>query len=57
MGPQRDWQFMFVCRFNLKDANHGKNSNQGHELCVPDPRKVVVLWQIKVKKKGTWGRR
>lgn len=35
-GPQRDWQFMFVCRFNLKDANHG-NSNQGHEFCVPDP--------------------
>jgi hypothetical protein len=41
---------MFICRFNLMDANHG-NSNGGHEFCVPDPRKVVVLWQIKVKKK------
>ena len=41
---------MFLCRFNLKDTKHG-NSNGGHEFCVPDPQKVVVLWQIKVKKK------
>ena len=48
--PQRNWHFMFVCRFNLKDAQHG-NANGGHEFCIPDPDKVVVLWQIKVKKK------
>ena len=40
---------MFVCRFNLKDAKHG-NANGGHEFCIPDPDKVVVLWQIKVRK-------
>ena len=49
-GAAQDWHFMFLCRFNLKDAKHG-NSNGGHEFCVPDPQKVVVLWQIKVKKK------
>ena len=53
-GNNMNWHFLFVCRFNLNNAKHG-NSNNGHEFCAPDPRKVVVLWQVKVKQiKRQW---
>ena len=47
-------RFMFVCRFNLNEAQHAgpktKHRNRVFdEFCVYDDNHVVVLWMIKVK--------
>ena len=46
-------KFMFVCRFNLKHAQHAGPSTEHRnslydEFCVYDERHVVVLWMLKV---------
>ena len=45
--------FMFVCRYNLSNAEHaGPDTHHRnkifHEFAVKDERRVVVLWMIKV---------
>lgn len=47
-------QFMFVCRFNLKHAQHAGPATQHRntifdEFCVYDERHVVVLWMVKLR--------
>ena len=49
----QDGKFMFVCRFNLRQAKRaGPNTNHRNtifdEFCVYDDRHVVVLWMIKL---------
>eukprot|EP00966_Prymnesium_polylepis_P035420 822627-Prymnesium_polylepis.1 len=47
-------KFMFVCRFNLKNAQHAGPTTQHRnslfdEFCVYDERHAVILWMIKLK--------
>ena len=47
-------KFMFVCRFNLKQAQHaGPSTNHRNtifdEFCVYDEKHVVVLWMLKLR--------
>ena len=46
-------KFMFVCRFNLREAKHAGPTTQHRnsifdEFCIFDERHVVVLWMIKL---------
>ena len=46
-------KFMFICRFNLSNAQHaGPNTPHRNsvfdEFCVYDERHVVILWMIKL---------
>jgi len=46
-------KFMFVCRFNLSNAQHAGPFTQHRnsvfdEYCVYDERHIVVLWMLKV---------
>jgi len=46
-------QFMFVCRFNLKRAEHlGPRKYKFDEYCVYKRTECVVLWMLKVKCRG-----
>jgi hypothetical protein len=47
-------RFMFLCRFNLKEAKHAgpetKHRNSiFDEFCIYDEKHVVVLWMLKLK--------
>jgi len=47
-------KFMFVCRFNMKHAQHAGPETRHRntifdEFCVYDERHVVVLWMVKLR--------
>ena len=46
--PSAIGRFLFVCRFNLAGASHGKPDGTYHEYATFDEAKVVVLWMIKL---------
>ena len=47
-GPSTIGRFLFVCRFNLAEAKHGKFDGTYHEYCTFDESKLVVLWMVKL---------
>ncbi len=58
--PRKSWcyadgeepmRFMFVCRFNLRNARHrGPPKYEFDEYLVGKDDRCVVLWMLKVKK-------
>jgi len=47
-------KFMFVCRFNMKHAQHAGPETKHRntifdEFCIYDERQVVVLWMLKLR--------
>ncbi len=53
-GGQDEYKFMFICRFNMRNATHagpgtGHRNTMFHEYMVPENSDVVVLWMLKFK--------